>query len=191
MFDLWAIRLTIVCVIIFILQIAIEPLTDALVLISAEILSRPWMLLTSAFAHGSLSHLLYNMFALALFGSILEKIIGSRRWLTLYFTAAIAAGLAALPLYPAALGASGAIFGLLGALAVLRPRMIVWVGGLPMPMIVAAAVWAALDLAGLFAPTGIASAAHLAGLGFGLAAGLLWRKEFAEAEFRRWEREWL
>lgn len=203
--DIWAIRLTIICVAVFLLQLAIPQLTDALSLVSADVPVTPWTLVTAIFAHGSFEHLFYNMFALALFGSILEQIIGGRRFLALFFAAGIIAGLATLPFYPASLGASGAIFGLLGALAALRPRMTVWVVAVPMPMIVAAGVWAAMDLVGMFAPSGIANAAHLAGLGFGIVAGLLWRKRFgeqaiirrirggdvSEAEFRRWEKNWL
>lgn len=183
---------------------AIPSLTDALSLVSADLLVRPWILITSMFAHGSLEHLIYNMFALALFGSILEKIIGSRRWLIIYFVSGIVAGIAASVFYPASIGASGAIFGLLGALAVLRPRMTVWVGGIPMPMAVAAGVWAAGDLIGLFVPSGIANAAHIGGLVIGLIAGALWRKRFGEPlfvrkekgpetdenEIRSWEKRW-
>lgn len=162
-------------------------------------------MITSMFAHGSIEHLLYNMFALALFGTILENIIGSRRWLILYFVSGIIASVAAAAFYPESLGASGAIFGLLGTLAVLRPRITVWVAGIPMPMAVAAGVWAIGDLLGLFVPSGIANAAHLAGLATGIMFGIALRKKFGEPlfikkklakdideeTFRRWEREWL
>ena len=71
-----------------------------------------------------------------------------------------------------------------------------------MPMIVAAAVWAAGDVIGLFLPTGVANLAHLIGLGFGIGAGLYLRKGFAERrgvpldpESERliddWERKWV
>ncbi|MEM7820738.1 MAG: rhomboid family intramembrane serine protease [Candidatus Aenigmatarchaeota archaeon] len=203
--DFWSLRLTVACIIIFILQLAIPTLTDSLALISSDILVRPWILITSMFAHGSIEHLLYNMFALALFGTILENIIGSRRWLILYFISGIIASIAAAAFYPESLGASGAIFGLLGTLAVLRPRITVWVAGIPMPMAVAAGVWAIGDLLGLFVPSGIANAAHLAGLATGIMFGIALRKKFGEPlfikkklakdideeTFRRWEREWL
>ena len=202
--DFWSVRLTAVCVIVFVLQLAVPQLTDAITLVAADALARPWIFLTSMFAHGSFEHLFYNMFALALFGSILEKIIGCRRWLALFFVSGVAAGIAAAIFYPASLGASGAIFGLLGTLAVLRPRMTVWIAGVPMPMVIAAVVWAAGDLVGLFVPSGIANAAHLAGMALGIAAGLFWRKSFGEQlfdrrtkgpritenEFQTWERRW-
>ena len=202
--ELWSIRLTIICTAIFILQTVVPSLTDSLSLVSADLFARPWILITSMFAHGSLEHLIYNMFALALFGSILESIIGSRRWLVLYFVSGTVASLAAAFFYPDSLGASGAIFGLLGALAVLRPRMSVWVSGIPMPMAIAAGVWAAGDLIGLFVPSGIANAAHIGGLVVGLVAGFALRKQFGESlirkrqrgpeinenEFQSWEKRW-
>ncbi len=133
------------------------------------------------FLHGGFAHLFFNMFALAIFGTILEKIIGSRRFLTVYFAAGIIAGIASLPFYSAVLGASGAIMGVLGCLAILRPRMTVWMMYAPMPMIVAAGFWILLDLAGFFSGAGgIANAAHLGGIFFGIGYGLWTRKNFGE-----------
>jgi membrane associated rhomboid family serine protease len=203
--DFWAVRLAIVCTVVFVLQTLVPPLTDSLSLVSADILVRPWILLTAIFAHGSVMHLIYNMFALLLFGSILENVIGGRRWLMLFFASGILANIAAAFFYPSSLGASGAIFGLLGALAVLRPRMVVWVTYVPLPMFIAVAVWAAGDLFGLFFPSDVANAAHLAGLAIGVLTGLVLRKRFGEPfllkkrsrqelneeEIRRWENKWL
>jgi hypothetical protein len=122
----------------------------------------------------------------------------------LFFAAGLAAAFGSVLFYPASIGASGAVFGLIGALAVLRPRMTVFVGYIPMPMIVAAAIWAAIDIFGMFYPSAVANAAHLAGLAFGILAGLRWRSRFgerapprpkpeeiSEEEFREWERRWL
>ena len=163
---------------------------------------RPWTLVTAIFLHADLSHLAYNMFALLLFGSILENIIGSRRFIIVFFLSGITASIAALFFYDSVLGASGAIFGIMGALAAIRPGMIVWVMGVPMPMIIAAAVWASLDLLGFFSPTNIANASHLAGLISGLLVGLALRKKsvnaamkkdhiMSEKEMEEWERDYL
>lgn len=186
------------------MQALFEPLTDQLVLVSADVLSHPWTLVTSMFAHSGFNHLFYNMFALFLFGTILERIIGGRKFLAIYFSAGLLGSLATLPLYPASLGASGAIFGVMGTLAVLRPRMVVYVSYVPMPMILASVVWVAIDLVGLFVPSGIANAAHLAGLALGVAAGIYLRKNYEEAtvpkrnlpklpegKMRNWENRWL
>lgn len=156
------------------------------------------------FAHADFNHLFYNMFALFLFGTILERIIGSRSFLLIYFSAGLVGSIATLPLYPASLGASGAIFGVLGTLAILRPRMVVYVSYIPMPMIVASVVWAAIDMLGLFVPSGVADAAHLAGLAVGVAFGLHLRKYYretpvpkrsppkvSEEEMRRWEEKYV
>jgi membrane associated rhomboid family serine protease len=97
-----------------------------------------WTLLTSIFAHANFTHLFVNMFSLFFVGSFVEKIIGKRRFLIFYLAAGIFAGLffASLSflfgngigerifgnpqIY--GVGASGAIFGLLGLLAVLTPK---------------------------------------------------------------------
>jgi len=204
MLQYWSIRILLACVLVFLLQALFEPLTDQLVLVSADVLSHPWTLVTSMFAHADFNHLFYNMFALFLFGTILERIIGGRKFLAIYFSAGLLGSLATIPLYDASLGASGAIFGVMGALAVLRPRMVVYVSFVPMPMIVAAVVWALIDAVGIFVPSGIANSAHLAGLGLGIAAGFYLKRTYGEiaeqkrnlpkmpeGKMRTWENRWL
>lgn len=192
-----------VCVFVFALQNIFPAITENFSLVSDRALVEPWMFLTNIFMHADIMHLLYNMFALALFGSMLEKIVGSKRFLAIFFVAGLLASAAAFFFYSASLGASGAIFGILGALAVLRPKMVIWIY-VPMPMFVAIFVWAAIDLTGFFYPSGIANAAHLAGLVAGLVFGFALRKRFEERmmrknepkaisdkEFRKWEDEWV
>jgi membrane associated rhomboid family serine protease len=132
---------------------------------------------------------MYNLFALALFGSILEHIIGSRRFLVLFLAAGILANILAVFFYPSSLGASGAIFGVLGALVVLRPGMIVWAFSLPMPMFLAGIIWAIGDLIGLFIPSDVGHIAHLAGMGIGIIYGFFVRGRFKE--FRRSSRSFV
>jgi len=140
------------------------------------------MFVTHIFLHGGLLHLGYNLFALLLFGSILEKLIGSKKFLLIFFIAGIASAFGDVLFYPAAVGASGAIFGIMGCLAILRPKLIVWAYGIPMYMIVAIAIWAFLDLTGIFYPDNVAHAAHLFGLVFGIASGLWIREEFKKSK---------
>jgi hypothetical protein len=180
----YAIILVLTCIVIFILQLAFPVVTDQFALYRDRVVTEPWLLVTSMFLHGGFEHLFFNMFALGLFGIILENIIDSRRFLVIYFLAGIMASAGSAIFYPASLGASGAIYGILGTLTVLRPRMRVWVMGVPMPMFVAAIVWAGIDLLGMFAPSGTANAAHLFGLGAGLVAGYLLRKDFGR-RFKR------
>ncbi len=179
------ISLAVVTVAVFILQIIFPAITDNFSLVSAEAFSRPWIILTSIFLHGGLEHLMYNMFALVLFGLILEEIIGSKKFLLLYFSAGLLASLATIPFYEASLGASGAVFGILGTLAILRPKMVVWINFIPVPMFLAIFVWAAIDLFGIFFPSNIANSAHLVGLFLGVLYGLYLRGSFGEKFFHR------
>jgi uncharacterized protein len=164
--------------IMFFLQALFDPwFTAQFVLESSVVWYEPWRLLTSMFLHGSLNHIFFNMFGLFIFGPILEERIGPKRFLMLYLSAGLIAALAAALLYPASLGASGAIFGMLGALIVLLPRLqILFFFIIPMPLWVAGIVWVLFDTIGLFFPTGIASAAHLAGMAVGLAVGYYIKK---------------
>lgn len=191
-----------ICSVAFVVQLLYQPFTDDFVLVSKEAASRPWTLLTAIFLHGDYSHLFYNMLALVMFGLILENIIGSKKFLAVFFAAGLFANIASLFFYESVLGASGAIFGIIGMLVAIRPKMIAFALGVPMPMIVAAALWAILDIAGVFYPTNVANMAHLAGLWIGLALGLLMRKSFAgpqkkkekivpEKEIDEWEKEWM
>ena len=206
-YNWFAIKLVIICVIIWILQLIIPWLTDEFALISSEFFSKPWTIVTSIFLHGGIEHLFYNMFALALFGSILEKVIGGKKFLIMFFVSGIIAGIGSILFYEASIGASGAIYGIFGTLAILRPRMTVYMGfGFPMPLIVAVFFWAAGDLLGFFTPYGnVAYAAHLFGLAFGLIYGFYLKKDYGETsrlkrkskvnvkeeDFREWEDKWM
>lgn len=203
MFEWNSIRILTVCVIAFILQSIIPGFTEIFVLKSADVLARPWILITSMFLHGDFNHLFSNMFVLGLFGSILERVIGGKRFLMVYFIGGIIASIGASLFYSASLGASGAIFAILGTLVILRPRQTVFIGFVPMPMIVAAFVWIAIDLIGFLYPAGIANAAHLFGMAVGLLYGLIYRKKFGsdifqrkrrqipEPIFKKWEDRWM
>ena len=86
-----------------------------------------WRVLSSAFLHGSVQHVFFNMLALASFGPFLEKLLGVRRFLVLYGLAALGGGLASAFLHSSptlSVGASGAIWGLMaaGVVLALRPR---------------------------------------------------------------------
>jgi len=173
------------CVLAFIIQSVVPGFTDAFLLDSAKVLYEPWLLVTSMFLHGGLEHILYNMFALLLFGIMLEHIIGGKRFIRLYFMAGIIASIGSAIFYPQSLGASGAIYGIIGCLAVLRPRMTVWVFNIPMPMIIAAVLWAAIGVFGIFFPSTTADAAHLFGMFFGMAYAFPLRRAFGERHERR------
>src|SRR3989344_4254295 len=147
-----ALWLSFVIFIIFLLQAFIEGFTDYFILDARTALFNSYTLITAIFLHSGIPHLFYNLFGLALFGSILEHIIGSKKFLILFFVSGLAASLVSIPFYARVLGASGAIFGILGMLGILRPKLTVWVYSMPMPMIMALLVWAIGDLIGYFAP---------------------------------------
>ena len=213
--DNWAIKLTVVLALVFALQNIFPALTDIYVLEANEVLQRPWTLVTSIFLHADFSHLFFNGFALVIFGMVLENIIGSRKFLALYFASGVFASIVFILGIPivqaaqggtatAALGASGAIFGVLGALAVLRPNMVIWLGFFPTPMWLAAIIWAAQDFFGIFIPSNVANFAHLGGLFLGVAVGLTITKgriniggpappgkALSEGEISRWEKRWM
>ena len=200
-FGYYALKLTGICIIVFVLQLLFSNFMDLLVL-NAKAFPEIWRFVSAIFLHGSLMHLLYNMFALALFGSILESLIGSRKFLTVFFVSGIFANLIGVNFYSSSLGASGAIFGVLGALIIIRPLMVVWAFGMPMPMFIAGILWVAGDLIGVFVPSDVANIAHLAGIAIGLAFGILfrdWKERRAEQKkivlnesaMRQWEDNYL
>ena len=151
-------------------------------------------------------HLIYNGFALALFGSMLEKFIGGKRFLLVFFACGIVANIISINFYNSSLGASGAIYGIFGTLVLIRPFMLVWAFGLPMPMLVAGILWAGGDLIGLFIPSNVGHIAHLSGMLLGLILGAVFRKYYLnvnrrgqegrdmhmdEISMRRWEEDYL
>lgn len=84
-----------------------------------------WRILTVALTHGNVVHLFLNMYALLLLGNILESALGQNKFLAIFVISQIGASLASLYFNPenqASVGASGAIFGLFGAMAVLTKK---------------------------------------------------------------------
>ena len=197
----YSIYLIVICTVIFAIQSFVLGFTDSFLLNSSLIAERPWTLITSIFLHGSLSHLAFNMFALFMFGLLLERFIGSNKFLAVFFVSGLAASIASSFVYVSSLGASGAIYGVIGALAAIKPKMVVWTYGVPMPMVAAAGFYLLLDFAGLFYPTDIANAAHIGGLVCGVVIGLAIRKPeskqekvekvLSDREFKDWEDQWM
>ncbi len=147
-----------------------------------------WTFVTSMFLHAGVGHLFVNMFSLMFIGSFVEKLIGKKRFLALYFASGILASvlfvlIAAITgtdLDVYAVGASGAIFGLGGLLAVLTPRLPVLVFFiLPMPMWIAMFfLMGALWVMSLGPGLPIGNIAHLGGLLVGLVYGFYLKKKY-------------
>ena len=195
-FKFYALKLSAIMIFIFLLQFVFSDFTS-LFLLNQNSFSELWRFVTAIFLHGGFPHLLYNLFALALFGSILEKYIGSKKFLFVFFVTGIFANLISINYYDSSLGASGAIFGIIGALVLIRPMLVVWAFGLPMPMFLAGALWAVGDVIGIFVPSNVANVAHLSGMFFGLVFGLIYRERVStknekrliidESSMRKWE----
>ena len=198
--TLW---LSLVCIIFFIFQLIIPNFTDFFILNSSSY-AQPYRFITSIFLHGSFSHLIFNLFALILFGLILESLVGSKRFLMIFFVSGILANLVSVNFYPSSLGASGAIYGIFGTLTIIRPLMTVWVFSLPMPMFFAAIIWIVLSIIGIFNPTDNTwHIAHLSGILFGFIFGIILKiknkqqrvkKEkirIPEEYMQRWEDSWI
>ncbi len=174
-FRWMALKIAILITVIFAIQVFIPKVTDDYLLKSSDVYERPWILVTSIFLHGSFVHYAYNMFALVLFGLILEKRVGTLIFLLVFFAGGIFANIVTVPFYEASLGASGAIYAIIAMLAVVWPWLPVWAAGLPMPMWLAAIVWTAGNFIILLAPTNIGAIAHLSGALFGFLAGMSWK----------------
>jgi len=144
-------------------------------------MSKPYQLVTHMFTHGGLAHILFNMFGLWIFGSVLEKLWGGKKFLVFYFACGLAAAVAQLFLSTSpAIGASGAIMGLFGAFAYLFPNTEMFIFPIPFPIKAkwAVAGLALLDLFGGVNPAGsnIAHFAHLGGVVAGLLLAIYWKK---------------
>lgn len=177
-FKFYFLWLSLICIIVFVLQLIIPGFTDLFVLnLKAVYEQQYWRFLTAIFLHGSAIHLVYNLFALIFFGLALEKLIGGYRFLILFLVSGIIANVIAVNFYSSSLGASGAIYGIIGCLAILNPFMFVWAFGLVLPMFIAAILWIAGDIMGVFGIGGsdVGYIAHLSGVGVGIIFGLFLR----------------
>lgn len=145
----------------------------------------PWQVLSYAFLHGGLSHLVFNMFGLFMFGAELERVWGPKRFLVFYFVSVLFAALAQLAVAAwsgsgaPTVGASGGLFGLLLGFAMLFPnrRIVPLIPPIPMP------AWLFVLLYGLIelflgvtgSMSGVAHFAHLGGILGGWLTLRYWR----------------
>ncbi|MEJ5868318.1 rhomboid family intramembrane serine protease [Pseudokineococcus sp. 5B2Z-1] len=165
------------CVAMYVLQVASRGVvTNYLAFFPPVAGAEPWRYLTSAFLHsqGGLLplHLLLNMYVLYVVGPPLEQLLGRARFLGLYLLSALGGSVAFQLVWAVfdtptnyAVGASGAVFGLFGALLVVQRRMRVPVGQIGVVL--------GINLVLSFVIPGIAWEAHLGGLATGAAAAAL------------------
>ncbi len=148
----------------------------------------PWQLVSYGFLHGGMTHILFNMIALWMFGVQIENTWGSKRFAIFYFACVIGAGLVQLVVATIAvkngqiyqtLGASGGVFGILLAFGMLFPNQVIMLIFPPIPM---KAKWlvigyGVLELYAAVSGTqaGIANFAHLGGMVIGFLLIMYWR----------------
>ncbi len=169
------------CVSIFVIELVVggypiavtNPVVLLLGLNTAQLSQQPWTIISSIFVHGGFGHIIFNMISLYFLGSLLLRVASERSFLAVFFLGGLAGNLLFVLLAPFSIGigASGAIFAIGGALAVIVPRVPVYIFFIP----IATPLWIAIIilffLSFLFA--GIAWQAHLGGLLLGLIAGLI------------------
>ena len=133
----------------------------------------PWQVVTYAFLHGDVIHLLFNMFALWMFGSELERLWGEQRYIRFYVASVLAAAATQLVVTAASgspfptVGASGGVYGLLLGFGMMFPnrQIMLLIPPIPMKAKVYVMIFGALELwLGLRVNDGVAHFAHLGGM---------------------------
>ena len=149
---------------------------------------KPWQLVTYMFMHGGFGHLFFNMYTLFIFGSVLENVWGTKKFLIFYFVTGIGAALVNIGVqyltgsFALTVGASGAIYGILMGYAMLYPDSRLT---LLFPPVSMKAKWFVLIFAGIELLLGIsnnpadnvAHFAHLGGLIFAFLLIMFWKKK--------------
>jgi membrane associated rhomboid family serine protease len=145
-------------------------------------LERPWGIITGMFVHDGYYHLFANMITLYFFGGFFNRLVGSRTFLLVYFGGGIAGGIFFILLASNALaiGASGAVFALGAAMAMIMPRMKVIIFPIPAPIqlwMATIGIFVILTLLPMMnVLSNIAWQAHLGGALVGLIAGYILKR---------------
>ena len=158
--------------------ITIIPFYGALNIINIDYNHFYWQFITYMFIHGSVSHLLFNMLSLLVFGINVEKTIGSKEFVLFYFLCGAISGVFSYVVYRFTgqvnkflMGASGAIYSLIFCYAVLYPRNTIYIWGvIPLPCPLMVIIFTAIEIFSNFSRTdGVAHLTHLFGF---VTAGL-------------------
>lgn len=155
-----------------------------------------WQIFTYQFVHGGLSHLVFNMLGVLFFGIAVERRLGSKEFLLLYLLSGTLCGFFSLLLYVMTgtwyvflMGASGAVFALLLAYAVLYPSSVILIWGIiPIPAPVLVLGYAGIEVLYMITGTnqGVAHSTHLIGFGvswvyflvrFGINPAKVWSRK--------------
>lgn len=148
---------------------------------------RPYQLVSHMFLHANLGHIFFNMFGLFMFGKVLESVLGSKKFFILYFASGLGAAILQLLVYQlqgtpgVMIGASGAIFGILAAFAMMFPNVELMFILIPVPIKAKylVPIYAVLELffgIANFDKDNIAHFAHLGGAIVGFILIKIWKK---------------
>jgi membrane associated rhomboid family serine protease len=155
--------------------------------IDGKVYFQPWQIISYAFLHGNVTHIGFNMLGLWMFGTEIERYVGPKRLLACYFASVVTAALTQLfvpmlfnaPPAPT-IGASGGVFGLLLAYALMFPtrKVVPLIPPIPMPAWLFATIYAGIELfLGVTGTlSGIAHFAHLGGMIGSALVVMQWRR---------------
>jgi len=198
--------LIIINVIIFAAQIIFDPgFTETFALTPVIALNGAWwQFLTYMFLHADPLHIFFNMFALFMFGIVMERALGWKKYIFLYLVSGIGSAmfylfltLTFLPgeLTILMLGASGAVYGILAAFGFMFPKEVIYLYFIPIPAFGAVFIFAAIELiAGITGiMPGIANFGHLGGIITSALVMLVWKHTMRpknETEMRHYKFYW-
>lgn len=148
-----------------------------------------WTFFTSMFMHSGFFHLFANMISLMFTGNFVERLLGKKRFVLIYLLCGLFAGIIFVlsslfwtsDFNTYAVGASGALFGLIGVMMILTPNLPVYIMFIPIPIKMKYAAPGMLIMLWLISIAGnipIGNTAHLGGFVFGLAYGFYLRKKY-------------
>ena len=161
----------------------------------------PFQLITYMFMHANFSHIFFNMFALWMFGRIMEQVWGGTRFFIYYMVCGVGAGLVQefgqmlglIAPQAMTIGASGAVYGILLAFGMTFPNERLFIIPIPFPIKAKwfVCLYAAIEIfEGLSGADGVAHFAHLGGMFFGFMLILYWRKAALRATIHFGENFW-
>ncbi len=169
-----------ICIIIYLVSLVVPGFVYGYLALNPDyLMQRPWTLITYMFVHANFDHLFWNMLFLFFFGMELERRVGDMRFLQIYLLSGVVAAIAQMLIASGGLvGASGALYGVLGCLAIIAPEIrVLLFFVIPLSIRVSVVVFALIDFLTMGSADNIAHMAHITGLLVGLAFGYTMKKQ--------------
>lgn len=172
----------VICVLLLFVRYLAPAFTfNYLALNPAFVAARPWTLVTHIFVHANMEHLFFNMLFLFFFGTELERRVGESRFLQIFIISGLVAAIGQMAVVPTGymMGASGALYGVMGCLAVIAPEIrVLLFFVIPLSIRAAVVLFAVLDFTMMGSADSIAHMAHITGLLVGLAYGGMLKERY-------------